>query len=112
MSFGAWAMFSGEDRYHETGSKLSKWAALAAVVAVGTGFSLAGSSGLGSGGGVAGHAGVGGVATMVLGGLAYARYSAENRVEIPEEAYTSIWLAVQIPATILVVATAVIGFRM
>jgi len=112
LGYDVWAISSGKDRYHETGSKLSKWAALAAVVAVGTGFSLAGVSGLGSRGGVTGHAGVGGIATINLVVLAYLRYSAENRVDLPEEAYTRIWLAVQISATTLVVATAVIGFRM
>ena len=51
LGYDGWALSSGNARYHETGSKLSKWATLAALVAVATGFSLAGVSGLGSGGG-------------------------------------------------------------
>jgi uncharacterized membrane protein len=111
MGCDSWAISTGSPRYHETGSRLSKWAALAAGVAVATGFSLAGASGLGSGGAVTGHAGLGAVATVTLLVVAYLRYSAENRDELPAEAYTSAVMVVQICATILVLATAVVGFR-
>ena len=112
LAYDAWAVSSGEGRRHETGSLLSKWAALTAVVAVATGFSLAGASGLGSRGDVTGHAAFGAGAALVLAALAFVRYAGENRVDLPEEAYTNLWLAVQILATILIVVTAVIGFRM
>ena len=94
FGYDVWAIASGNGRCHEMGSKLSKWAALAAFVAVGTGFSLAGASGLGSGGEVTGHAGVGGLATIVLSGLVYTRYSAENRLDFHERPYSNVWLTI------------------
>jgi uncharacterized membrane protein len=112
LAHDGWAVWSGQAHYHETGSRLSKWAALTALIAVATGFSLAGSSGLGSGGGVTGHAAVGSSATLILAALVYVRYAAENQMDRGDQVYTNLWLAVQILATGLVGVTALIGFRL
>lgn len=105
-------MLGADPRLHATGSGLGRLATLAAVLAVGTGFNLAGTAGLGSGGSVAGHAGIALAATLALGVLSFLRYSAENREEDPAEAgYPRTWLALQLIATGLIVIAAVLGFR-
>jgi len=105
-----WAVSSGNRRLHNSASSLSKWSLVAALVAVATGFSLAGMAGLGSGGGVTGHAGAAGITTIVVAVLAFIRYAAENRADLPEEAFRNSWLVVEMIAAILVTMTAGLGF--
>lgn len=112
LASDAWGMSSGEWRYHGMGSRLSKWAAFSAVLAVATGFSLAGATGMGSRGNVAGHAGLGAAATIVLAALAVVRYTAENRADAPEEIYKGLWLAVEGLGAALIAVAAIIGFKM
>ncbi len=106
----AWAAASGAGRAHAAGSRLSKWAAAAALAAVASGFSLAGQSGVGSRGEVTGHAALGSAAAIVLAAFAYARYAAENRGEGPATAYSGLWMAAEVLAVVLVTAAAVVGF--
>ncbi len=110
LAMDAWAAASGAPRAHAVGSRLSKWAALTALAAVASGFSLAGGSGVGSRGGVTGHAALGSAAAIVLAAFAYARYAAENRGEGPDEAYSGLWMAAEILAVVLVAAAALVGF--
>jgi uncharacterized membrane protein len=111
LGFDMWAESSGNEGFHETGSRLQKWAALAAILAVATGFSLAGASGAGSRGIVTGHAGAGSAATLVLAASALVRYSVENREDPPESGYSGGVFAVQVLGALLIVLTVAVGFR-
>jgi len=110
LGYDLWARLSGTEALHDTGSRLLKWTVLALLLAVGTGFSLAGISGVGSRGIVTGHAALGGAAVLVLGVLAFVRYSAENRDD--SEPWSAMWLVIETVGTLLVVGTAIIGIGM
>ncbi len=97
---------------YRIGSGLGRWAALTAILAVATGFNLAGMSGLGSRGGVTGHAGFAIVTTIVLVVLMFVRYSAEAREESVEKTFPGVWLAVEFLAVILASVTVIIGHRL
>lgn len=110
--YDARGFYSRTPRLYGIGSSLTRFAALGAVVATATGFNLAGMSGLGSGGTVTGHAGLGIVSVIVLVTVSFLRYSAESRVDSPEEAFRPVWLGIELLAVILVSATAIIGHSM
>ncbi len=110
--YDARGFYSRTPRLYGIASSLTRFATLAAVVAAATGFSLAGMSGVGSGGTVTGHAGFGTLTVIVLVSLAFLRYSAEARVESPEEAFRTAWLWIEFLAVVLVTATAIIGHSM
>ncbi len=104
--------YSRTPKLYAIGSSLIRLAALAAVLAAATGFNLAGMSGLGSGGTVTGHAGLGLLSVIVLVTVTFLRYSAESRVDSPEEAFRAVWLGIELVAVISVSATAIIGHSM
>jgi uncharacterized membrane protein len=110
--YDAWGYYSRTPSCFGVGSSLTRFAAIGAIVAVGTGFSLAGMSGLGSGSSVTGHAGFGVLAATVLVALMLVRYAAEAREGSAAEAFSEWWLGIELLAVILVVVTAVIGHRM
>ena len=110
--YDARGFYARAPRLYRIGSSLTPFAALAAVVATVTGFSLAGMSGLGSGGTVTGHAGLGILTVVVLVTVTFLRYSAEAGVDSPEEAFRTVWLGIELLAVILVSATAIIGHSM
>ena len=72
--YDARGFYARAPRLYRIGSSLTPFAALAAVVATVTGFSLAGMSGLGSGGTVTGHAGLGILTVVVLVTVTFLRY--------------------------------------
>ena len=110
--YDARGFYTRTPKLYAIGSSLIRFAALAAVVAMATGFSLAGMSGLGSGGMVTGHAGLGLLTAIVLVTLSFLRYSAEGRVDSPEQVFQSVWLGIELLAVVLVGATAMIGHSM
>ena len=107
--YDARGFYSRTPRLYGIGSSLTRFAALAAVVATATGFRLAGMSGLGSGGTVTGHAGLGSLTLIVLVTVAFLRYTAEARADSPEEAFRTVWLGIELLAVILVSVTTVIA---
>ena len=109
--YDAWASYSGDRTLHAVGSTLTKYAALAAVIAASTGLGSAGMSGLGSGSTVTAHAGGGILATIVLVALAIMRYSSEVREEESGQAYSGLWLATGALAAVLIAITALAGHR-
>ena len=109
--YDAWAVYSKDTRLHLVGSSLLKLSAASALAALGSGVSLAGMSGLGSRSTVTGHAGLALTASVVLAGLAFARYSAEARASDRAGAFRPAWLAVEGAGAILVTATAILGHR-
>jgi uncharacterized membrane protein len=110
--YDARGFYSRNPKLYAIGSSLTPFAALAAIVATATGFSLAGMSGLGSGGTVTGHAGLGILTVIVLVTVTFLRYSAEVGVNSSEEVFRPVWLGIELLAVILVSATAVIGHSM
>ena len=109
--YDAWASYSGDATLHAVGSTLTKYAALAAVIATSTGLGSAGMSGLGSGSTVTAHAGGGILATIVLVALAIMRYSSEVREEESGQVYSNLWLATGALAAVLIAITALAGHR-
>ena len=107
-----WRGFSsGNSSLHLVGSSLTKFAALAAVLATATGLQLAGATGLGGLSIVTGHAGFGIGATALLSALAFMRYSAEVREDERLRPYSNLWLAIEVLAAVLIVVTAIFGHR-
>lgn len=109
--YDAWACYSGHPSFHAVGSTLTKYAAVAAVIATSTGLQSAGMSGLGSGSTVTAHAGAGILTTIVLVALAIMRYSSEVREEESEQSYLSLRLAIVTLAVVLIAITAIVGHR-
>ncbi len=107
-----WRGFSsGNGALHHVGSKLTKFSALAAVLAAATGMQLAGATGMGGLSSVTGHAGVAIGATAVLSVLVFMRYSAEVRDDVRRAPYPAFWLAIQVLAAVLIAVTTIFGHR-
>ncbi len=107
-----WRGFSSGDlSLHLVGSNLTKFAAMAAVLATATGLQLAGATGLGGLSIVTGHAAFGIAGTGILAALAFMRYAAETREDEEAAHYSNLWLAIQILAAVLITTTAIIGHR-
>ena len=112
FAYDASAFYYRNPGRYGIGSGLIRFAAVTAVLSAGTGFSLAGVSGLGSGGSVTGHAGFGALTAIILVALVFVRYSAEERLGAAEGSFSGLLLAVEGLAVILVAATAIIGHSM
>ena len=106
--YDSWALYSKPPELHRTGYGLTLWAAVWALAAVGTGLQLAEAVRIDKGA-VTGHAGFGIASTIFIAGLAGLRYSAQAR---EDKGYQIGWLALEIGATALIIATAVTGHRL
>jgi len=106
--YDAWALYSRKVELHDTGYRLTIWAAIGALAAVVTGLQLAGVSRIPPGE-VTGHAGFGIVSSVVITALAVLRYSADVR---EQRGYRLPWLVLEIGAAALVLATAVMGHKL
>src|SRR5881394_518575 len=105
--YDSWALYSRRPELHRIGYGLTLWSAVAALAAVGTGLQLAEMIHVDKGA-VTGHAGFALGSTIALAALAGVRYSAQAQ---ERKEYQIWWLALQIAAAALIVATAVTGHR-
>lgn len=76
FAYDAWGLYAKKPELHKTSYGLTLWAAVGALAALGTGLQLAEMIRIDKGA-VTGHAGFAISATIVLGGLAGMRYSAQ-----------------------------------
>ena len=106
--YDGWALYSKRMEFHEVGYGLTLWAAAAALAAVVTGLQLAGVTRIDQGV-VTGHAGYGIVSSIAISALGVLRYSAHAR---EQRGYRMPWLALELGAALLIIATAVTGHRL
>jgi len=107
-AYDSWALYAKRPILHRASYGMTLWSAAAALAAAGTGLQLAQSAGIDKGA-VTGHAGFAIVSTIVLLGVGGARYSAQAR---EQKEYQIWWLALEIAAVALIMATAVTGHRL
>jgi len=108
FAYDAWALYAKRPELHRTAYGLTLWAAVGALAALGTGLQLADMIRIDKGA-VTGHAGFAISTTIVLGGLAGMRYSAQAQ---EKKGFPIWWLIIEVAAVALVIATAVLGHRL
>jgi uncharacterized membrane protein len=111
FSYDFRGLYYKRPEYHEIGYRLSIWAAGTIVVAIITGLSRAGALGLDSGA-ATGHTGYGIGSGLILVGLGVRRYTVLASGEHNSRYYSSVWLAIQAIALLLVSVTAITGHRL
>ena len=106
--YDSWALYAKKPELHRVGYGLTLWAAVGALAALATGLQLAELIRADKGA-VTGHAGFGIASTIVVAGLGGLRYAAQAR---EQKGYPIGWLALELGAAVLIIATAVTGHRL
>ena len=87
FTYDGWAVYSNRPEMHDAGYGLSLWSALTALIAVVTGFQIAGLGGI-SKGAITGHALYGISTAILLVAFGLWRYSARARRPGADENYS------------------------
>ena len=106
--YDCWALYAKKPELHRASYRLTLWAAVGALAAVGTGLQLADMLRIDKGA-VTGHAGFALGTTIVVASLAGARYSAQAQ---ERKEFQIWWLVLEAAAAALVFATAITGHRL